>query len=174
MRQQTSPQASRRATSKPTVRNAIRFCIASATILVTTASAFANDLIVRYDQSQLLRLPRAVSQVIIGNPSIADASIQASNLLVVTGKTFGVTNIIALDKQGNVIQDQRVIVQRDDMRMVNLHKGSQRQSFTCAPNCTPTVTIGDDKDYFERIGGQSQTKTKFSAIESDVGSGAAQ
>lgn len=136
--------------------------------------ASANDLIVRYDQSQLLRLPRAISQVIIGNPSIADASVQGSNLIVVTGKTFGVTNIIALDKQGNVIQDQRVIVQRDDVRMVNLHKGSQRQSFTCAPHCTPTVTIGDDKEYFETIAGHAAKKTQFSASESDSGGGGGQ
>ena len=104
---------------------------------------------------------------------LADASVQASNLLVVTGKTFGVTNIIALDQQGNVIQDQRVIVQRDTARMVNLHKGSQRQSFTCAPECTPTVTIGDDKEYFAKISEHAKRKTSFSSGQSD-GSGGAQ
>lgn len=121
-----------------------------------------QDLIVRYDQSQLLRLPRPVSEVIIGNPSIADVSVQAGNLLVVTGKTFGVTNIIALDLQKNVIQDQRVIVQRDEARVVNLHKGSQRYSFTCSPNCTPTITIGDENSYFETISKHAQTKKGFS------------
>ncbi len=156
------------------IRSLVSLLAASAAVVATTALAHANDLIVRYDQSQLLRLPRAIGQVIIGNPSIADASVQASNLLVVTGKTFGVTNIIALDKQGNVIQDQRVIVQRDDLRMVNLMKGSQRQSFTCAPNCTPTVTIGDDKEFFKTIAEHSQKKTQFSANESDPGSGGAQ
>ena len=53
------------------------------------------------------------AEVIIGNPSIADVTIQGGNLLVVTGKTFGVTNIIALDAQRNVIQDQRVVVEQD-------------------------------------------------------------
>lgn len=143
----------------------------AAALSLIAGVASANDLIVRYDQSQLLRLPRSISQVIIGNPSIADASVQGSNLIVVTGKTFGVTNIIALDKQGNVIQDQRVIVQRDDVRMVNLHRGSQRQSFTCAPHCTPTITIGDDKEFFETIAGHAQRKTQFSAAEGDGGGG---
>lgn len=146
----------------------------AAALSLFASVASASDLIVRYDQSQLLRLPRAISQVIIGNPSIADASVQGTNLIVVTGKTFGVTNIIALDKQGNVIQDQRVIVQRDDIRMVNLHKGSQRQSFTCAPNCTPTVTIGDDNSFFETIAAHSQKKTQFSASESETGPGGGQ
>ncbi|MDX2257652.1 MAG: pilus assembly protein N-terminal domain-containing protein [Hyphomicrobiaceae bacterium] len=138
-------------------------------VCVTPAptAAVAADLIVRYDQSQLLRMPRPVSEVIIGNPSIADVTVQGNNLLVVTGKTFGVTNIIALDADKNVIQDQRVIVQRDDARVVNLHKGSQRQSYTCSPNCTPTITIGDESGYFELISKHARAKTSFSDSTSD-------
>mgnify|MGYP003454034196 CR=1 FL=1 len=81
----------------------------------TTAPArAADDLVVRYDQSQLLWMPRAVSEIIIGNPSIADVTVQSGNMLVITGKTFGITNIIALDADKNVIQDQRVVVERDE------------------------------------------------------------
>ncbi len=134
---------------------------------VASQAAVADDLIVRYDQSQLLRLPRPVSEVIIGNPSIADVAVQGGNLLVVTGKTFGITNIIALDQQRNVIQDQRVIVQRDEARVINLHKGSQRFSFTCSPNCTPSITIGDDSVFFETISKHAQTKTNFSDSKSE-------
>jgi Flp pilus assembly secretin CpaC len=131
--------------------------------LIFAMSAKAADLVVVYDQSQLLRLPRAVSSVIIGNPSIADVEIQGGNLLVVTGKTFGVTNIIALDDQRNIIQDQRIVVTRDDVRTVNLSKGSERESYSCTPGCSPTLTIGDDKDYFARISGHAATKTRFSS-----------
>jgi hypothetical protein len=124
--------------------------------------AHAGDLIVRYDQSQLLRLPRPVSDVIIGNPSIADVTVQASNLLVVTGKTFGVTNIIALDAERNIIQDQRVVVQRDEERTVNLMKAGSRQSYSCTPACSPTLMIGDDAKYFDENSKQASTKTRFS------------
>jgi len=134
--------------------------------------ADAGDLIVYYDQSQLLRLPRPVSEVIIGNPSIADVSIQGGNLLVVTGKTFGMTNIIALDGERNIIQDQRVLVERDEQRIINVHKGALRQSFSCTPNCSPTLTIGDDIAYFESINKQSSIKTKFSASGGSASAGA--
>jgi hypothetical protein len=130
--------------------------------LILGSKARASDLIVAYDQSQLLRLPRPVASVIIGNPSIADVAIQGGNLLVVTGKTFGVTNIIALDSERNIIQDQRIIVQRDEVRTVNLNKGAVRQSYSCTPVCSPTLTIGDDKDYFDTISKHAETKTKFS------------
>lgn len=138
-------------------------------LAVLCGRAKAADLVVAYDQSQLLRLPRPVSSVIIGNPSIADVAIQGGNLIVVTGKTFGITNIIALDDERNIIQDQRIIVQRDQVRTVNLTKGGRRESYSCTPNCSPTMTIGDDSDYFETISKHASTKTKFS--EGSGGSG---
>ena len=122
----------------------------------------AADLLVRYDQSQLLRLPRPVSEVIIGNPSIADVAVQGGNLLVVTGKSFGVTNIIALDQDRNVIQDQRVVVDRDDQRMVALYRGSARQTYTCAPTCSPAFMMGDDAKVFEAVSKAVQAKKSIS------------
>jgi hypothetical protein len=130
--------------------------------LFCPTAARSSDLVIAYDQSQLLRLPRPVASVIIGNPSIADVAVQGGNLLVVTGKTFGVTNIIALDTERNIIQDQRVIVTRDEARIVNLTKGGLRQSYSCTPNCSPTLTIGDDTAYFDMISKHASTKTKFS------------
>lgn len=126
--------------------------------LAGSISAEAADLVVAYDQSQLLRLPRPVAEVIIGNPSIADVAVQGGNLLVVTGKSFGVTNIIALDADRNVIQDQRVVVDQDDRRTVALFRGSLRQTYTCAPTCSPAMIVGDDPKVFEEINKAAQTK----------------
>ena len=103
-----------------------------------------DDIIVKYDQSQLLRLKRPAAEIIIGNPSIADVSVQSGNLLVVTGKSFGITNIITLDADRNVIQDQRVLVKRDEGKVVNLQRGIDRQSYNCTPQCNPSITIGDE------------------------------
>ncbi len=161
-----SPRAER---ASPMWRSAPSSIAVALLALVAAGDAHAGDLIVRYDQSQLLRLPRPVAEVIIGNPSIADVAVQGGNLLVVTGKTFGVTNIIALDAQRNVIQDQRIVVQRDDERSVNLVKGGTRQSYSCTPNCSPTLTIGDEVTYFETISKHAATKTRFSDSTSDMG-----
>jgi hypothetical protein len=143
--------------------------IACLGLIALSAPTHAADLVVRYDQSQLFRLPRPAAEIIIGNPSIADVALQDGNLLVVTGKTFGVTNIIALDANHNVIQDQRVMVERDDRKVVNLHKGSQRFTYACTPNCEPTLTIGDDEDFFNRVKAANTGKIGFSAGAADKG-----
>jgi Flp pilus assembly secretin CpaC len=142
------------------VRNAI-VAIASG-LIAAISHAQAADLVVRYDQSQLLRLPRSVAEVIIGNPSIADVAVQGGNLLVVTGKSFGVTNIIALDADRNVIQDQRVVVDRDDQRMLAVYRGSARQTYSCAPTCSPAFVMGDDTKIFEAMSKAVQTKKAIS------------
>ncbi len=139
------------------------FLTASAAItavMLKAPVAKAEDLIVKYDQSQLLRLPRPAAEVIIGNPTIADVSVQGGNLLVVTGKSFGITNIISLDADRNIIQDQRVMVQRDDVRIVNLQKAGKRESYSCSPQCNPTITIGDDPTYFSSVATSTDRKLK--------------
>ncbi|MEZ5817747.1 MAG: pilus assembly protein N-terminal domain-containing protein [Hyphomicrobiaceae bacterium] len=137
--------------------------------LLPVGGAAAQDLVVKYDQSQLLRLPRPVSEIIIGNPSIADVTVQASNLLVITGKTFGITNVIALDSERNVIQDQRVVVAREEARVVNLQKGAKRETYNCTPNCNPSLVVGDDQGYFETVGRMAERKIKFSDSSADGG-----
>lgn len=150
--------------------------LASASLLASLALSagqvradklLSDDLIVKYDQSQLLRLPRPAAEIIIGNPAIADVSIQTGNLLVVTGKSFGITNIIALDAERNVIQDQRVMVRRDEIGVVNLHRGAARSTYNCSPQCNPTLTIGDDAGYFAQVQAASQNKASFSEKASD-------
>ena len=135
------------------------------------SGAAAQDLVVKYDQSQLLRLPRPVAEIIVGNPSIADVTVQANDLLVITGKTFGITNVIALDAQRSVIQDQRVIVIREEVRVVNLQKGAKRESYNCAPNCNPSLVVGDEQGYFETLGRMAERKIKFSDGAADGGGG---
>jgi Flp pilus assembly secretin CpaC len=156
------------------LRRTLAAAIAAVSVLaVSTLAAVpaqaVDDLIVKYDQSQLLRLPKPATEIIVGNPSIADVAIQSGNLLVVTGKTFGITNIIALDADRNVIQDQRVLVKRDEGKVVNLVRGTDRQSYNCTPQCNPSITIGDEQKYFEAIRNASQNKISISEGTGDKG-----
>jgi hypothetical protein len=134
---------------------------------IAVAPAAAEELVVRYDQSQLLRVPRPIAEIIIGNPSIADIHVQATNLLVVTGKSFGTTNVIVLDADRNVIQDQRIVVVRDPARQVSLYKGTKRETYSCAPNCNPALVGGDDPKYFGEVKSAFEGKAKFSDTAAD-------
>jgi Pilus formation protein N terminal region len=130
-----------------------------------------TDLIVNFDQSTLLQLSRAADLVIVGNPAIADVAIQSGNLLVVTGKSFGITNIIVLDAEKKVIQDQRLLVRRDDEKVVSVTRGKDRQTFNCAGGqCNPSMTVGDDPVFFNAVKEMTVGKSSTSDKSGDPGS----
>ncbi len=129
-------------------------------VYTTMPAAVAQDLIVKYDQSQLLRLSRPVAEIIVGNPAIAEITVQSNDMLIITGKTFGITNVIMLDADRNIIQDQRILVTRDEVRSLQLMKGTKRESYNCAPQCNPSLVIGDDPAYFGKTVASNTTKIR--------------
>ena len=145
--------------------------VCSTSSIALAPAAVAEDLIVKYDQSQLLRLSRPIAEIIIGNPSVADITVQSTNLLVVTGKTFGTTNVIVLDSERNVIQDQRIVVTRDPARQVSIYKGTKRETYSCAPACNPALVAGDDNKYFGEVKTGFEGKTKVSDTAAEAAGG---
>jgi Flp pilus assembly secretin CpaC len=114
------------------------------------AAARADDTVrINVDQAQILTLPDRVATIVIGNPLIADATLQSGGILVVTGKGYGSTNLLALDRTGRVLMSQIVEVRgagTDDIVVV--YKGIERESYSCAPNCERRITLGDSPAYF--------------------------
>lgn len=144
-----------------------------ASLMLATPPAAAQDadkdLVVKFDQSQLYRLEKPAAEIIIGNPAIADVSVQNGNLLVILGKSFGITNIIALDAERNVILDRRIMVHRDERAIVNVYKSAARMTYNCKPQCNPMPMIGDDKVFFETTKSMTEAKMQFSERAADVG-----
>jgi Flp pilus assembly secretin CpaC len=143
-------------------------------LLIFTASARDVSLAgesaivdVTIDEARLIRLDAEAAQVIIGNPAIADAAVQNAKLLVITGKSYGATNLIALDAQGHEILNVRLGVREDAIRRVTVYKGTVRQSLDCAPDCQRTLSIGDDKSQFEQLA--DTVSKKFGVVNSAIG-----
>jgi hypothetical protein len=126
--------------------------------------ATAADTIVDVfiDQATLVRLDRQAAEIVVGKPSIADVAIQNGKTLVVTGKSFGETNLIVMDADGKVFVNRRLIVQEPRSGFVTVYRGNARQTLHCAPYCTPPLVIGDAPDVFGTISGQITTKQSIS------------
>lgn len=132
------------------------------------AAMAANRVLVEVDRAQLLRLDQPASAIIIGNPLIADAAVHDNKMLVITGKSFGSTNLIVLDSEGNEILTKTLEVRVGSDSVVTMHKGALRQSYSCSPLCEPTLLSGDSKEYFDLIRDQIVSRN-----ESSAGSGTA-
>lgn len=120
----------------------------------------ADNLTVNVDEARVMKLPERVATIVIGNPLIADATLQSGGILVVTGKGFGATNLLALDRSGRVVMDKtvQVVGAYTSSDLVIVFKGVERESYSCAPDCERRLTLGDSPAYFTSILMQSGTR----------------
>lgn len=133
----------------------LRSALIAAALLMSGYSlgpALAQDqdaitVTVNTNMARVLRINAPAATVIIGNPAIADVTIQDPQTLILTGKSFGRTNMIILDSNGDPIADTMVEVAQLNTDTVTVFLGAQRTSMACAPNCQPVIMLGDDTSY---------------------------
>lgn len=122
-------------------------------ILLWPASAFtapdANVVAVNVDQAKLVRLPGRIATIVVGNPLIADVTLQPGGVVVVTGKGYGATNFIAMDRAGEILVDRLIQVEGPTDQLVTIYRGVERESYSCMPVCQRRVTLGDGESYFK-------------------------
>jgi len=124
--------------------------------LIAIAPARADTVSINLDQAHLLKIPDRVTTIVIGNPLIADAALQSGGLLVVTGKGYGATNLLALDREGKVVMNKTVqVVGPASEDLVVVYRGVARETWSCAPECQPRMTLGDGTVYFNDAVGQA-------------------
>lgn len=123
---------------------------------MAAASASAHETVaVMVDRAKIIRLPERTQTVIVGNPGIADVSLQKNGIVVLTGKSYGLTNLIALDATGAVLVESTVSVQAATEAVVVVQRGMERESYSCTPRCQPSMLLGDSTKYFGEVTAQA-------------------
>jgi Flp pilus assembly secretin CpaC len=121
--------------------------LALAACLLLPAQAQAQDgapVIVNVNMARVLRISAPAATVIVGNPGIADVTIQDPLTLILTGKSYGQTNLIVLDSAGEPIADTLVEVVQMQAGTMTVYQGQARTTLACAPTCQPVLMLGDD------------------------------
>jgi hypothetical protein len=133
--------------------------LTSLLLLGSAAVAEAGQPLTVYtDHSRILNVDRAPGTVIVGNPSIADVTIQG-NQVFLHARSYGTTNVIIMDENGNPLADYDVTVQTGGDDNVFVFKaGVIKQTYLCAPDCESILHVGDEKDYFKELAAQQQSK----------------
>jgi hypothetical protein len=111
-------------------------------------STFGEPITVNLDQAKLLKLPERTATLIIGNPLIADAAVQPSGVVVLTAKSYGMTNLVVLDRSGATLVEYPIQVVGPSDAMVVVFRGVERESYSCAPVCERRITLGDSVGFF--------------------------
>jgi hypothetical protein len=139
---------------------AVAFVLASG---ASPARAETTMIAVILDQARIAQLPEGTTTLIVGNPMIADVTmLKNNNTMIITGKGFGETNLIAIDAAGSLIEERQIQVLPAKTLLV-LQEGTSRISYACNPACMPTVQLGDDDKAFKETGEQMSTRNGYAA-----------
>ena len=123
---------------------------ALASLIAAAPARAASPIVVHLDQARIIKLPERAVTVVIGNPLIADLTLQHNGLAIITGKGYGATNVVVLDKDGSVLAEHDIEVQGPADPTVVVYRGVDRETYSCTPDCSPRITLGDLPDYFNK------------------------
>ena len=145
-----------------------RTLLATALLLVAAhapaamAQTAERILKVTVDRAKVVRISRAAETIVIGNPGIVDATLQDARTLILTGRSFGVTNLIVMDAEGDPVVDETIVVQGHETNTVRIYRRAVRETLACSPICQPTLTIGDDANRFNVAQSQINARNQLS------------
>jgi hypothetical protein len=121
--------------------------------------ADSRPISVSLDRARIVKVPQGVQTLIIGNPLIADVTMLKGNTqMIVTGRSFGSTNLISLDAAGNAIDETMIKVTAGEQSLVVL-RGTSQESYACNPRCNPTIALGDDGKFMNDSIANVKTRT---------------
>ncbi len=137
-----------------------RILAATAALAALLQPAAAEQIWLTMDQVRPLKLETPAKSIVVGNPAIADVTIQDNNNLLLFGKAPGLTNIYIFDETGAATQNLIIRVRTPSSDMLTVHRGAARTTYNCTTNCEATVTVGDDTTQFEIVSSQVENKYK--------------
>jgi len=144
--------------------------LAAALCAVSGAAAAGTSVTVPVDRARVLSIAGTPSAIIVGNPLYADISVQ-NGKVVVFGKNYGATNVIIMDEVGNQLAafDVTVSGRGSGDGNVTVYKGAARTSVVCAPDCEPTLQVGDDIDFVKAVNDAITFKSSQSSAAAAAG-----
>ncbi len=113
------------------------------------AAHAAPSIALPMDEVRVVAFSQPISTIYVGNPMIADDSLIDNKHAFVLGKSFGATNIVALNADGKQVVNDSVTVFGHTGNTVILHRGTAQATYACAgARCESSPVPGDDKDSF--------------------------
>lgn len=138
--------------------------------VLSAASARAETINVFADQAKIMALPGEPATMIVGNPMIAEVTVQ-NNVMAVHGRHFGTTNLIILDQDGKQLASYEINVQQGGGSVVQVYKGGARMSYNCEPACESIAVPGDEAGYMDNVLDQISKKTSAAMAGAEPAAG---
>lgn len=118
--------------------------------LPATFAGASESVPVSIDQAMIVKIARPAHDIVVGNPAIASITALGPTSFVLTGKSFGRTNIIYMDAEGATITEQKVVVGYEEADRIVVYRGGvgstagySAKSYQCFDRCIEVPQPGD-------------------------------
>jgi hypothetical protein len=170
------------------MRRSVRTLLFTTVALVAAVPAFAgknhrshtaqtngsSGISIPMDEARVIAFSRPVQTVFVGNPTVADVNMIDSRHAFIMGKAFGVTNLIALDSNGNPVASRHVTV-LGGSTLVTLNRGPDQFTYACATaRCEHARVPGDPKVPYDENMGEVQAREDYAQKQADASAGTRQ
>lgn len=137
-------------------------------LFTNVAAAQDGPVLVTVDRAKVFRVEDGASAVIVGNPFIADVAMFDQNTVVITGKSYGTTNLVILDQDSKPIVDEVITVRASGDDIVSVYRNTARATMSCNPACEPTLRLGDNPDSFQQAAEQATSRNELATTAAGV------
>ncbi|HEY3814651.1 MAG TPA: pilus assembly protein N-terminal domain-containing protein [Caulobacteraceae bacterium] len=113
----------------------------SALAIAFAAPALARPALeVALDHAQRLQVSQPAGSVIVGNPAVADVTVVDPHTVFVSGRGYGVSEVVVLDPLGRTIWDGEVVVTGSTSGgQVTVYHGATPVEMACGAVCAPSI-----------------------------------
>lgn len=132
--------------------------LTAAAFVATMASA--GQLTIETNKSKPIKLKHAAASVVVGNPNVADVAVHSERLVFITGKTFGTTNLLIFNEEGQQIYSTDIVVTTNTANQVVVNRAGLNRTYSCDGECRPVLNIGDQQEFFAYVEEQHDAMTE--------------
>jgi hypothetical protein len=144
------------------------YAFASVLLFAGAASARTADITVPEDEARIIKFEKPVTTIFVANPTVADVNMIDSTHAFILGKSFGATNLIAMDAQGNPLVSRHITV-FGSSHLITLNRGSGQFTYACASvRCESATTPGDVRTWHDDNMAEVEKREDLGAKEANA------
>lgn len=121
-------------------------------VMFTPASAEQtgdHKILIDIDFMEGFAFKKPATQIILGNPIIADVTVRDDQYIFLSGKSPGRTNMIVYGRDGKISEQYIVVVRDPNAYLTVYHGAANKAHFDCEPQCQRVLRIEDSGEQAE-------------------------
>lgn len=142
-------------------------------LVLASSAALADGLNINWREARVVKLAKPATSIVVGDPTVADVTLDTPDTMIIFGKAPGETNLLVLSGNQELLLDWPVVVSPTTARHVSVLNASDAQApsevlYACGTERCARVLSPTDVQF--RASTSSDTSSNTDATKSATSS----